>query len=212
MPKTGHEGSGCHPDIGAPRIRMRPPPREPLRLSEPRRRPGAGRWCREGWRRSGEGRPGGDPAPERSSPQPLSLMEGGRPGLQGEPPDTSDPGPQRRHPSQERELRLHRPGRPAGQQISPVVGRRLGGLFQIQLDAGLQGRLDFVEGGPGDGDVQVNAERLPRLPDPEGVAPYAQRPRIPAAASLFSHLHRSWRVPRGAAPRPIRGGLASGAV
>ena len=212
MPKTGNEGSGCHPDIGAPRIRMRPPTREPSRLSEPRRRAGAGGRRREGWRRVGEGRLGGDPRPERSRPLALSLMEGEQPGLRGELPDNSPPGAQRRHPGQESEFCPRGPGRPAGQQISPVVGRRLGGLLQIQLDARLQGRLDFVQGGSGDGDVQINAERLPPLPGAEGAAPYAQRSQCSATVSILSHRRQSGRVPRGAAPRPIRGGLASGAV
>ena len=165
------EGPRGHTAPGTERLSIRPATRQPSSLQGNRQgtNPGGGG---SGSRRGGcpERNVGLDQAPVRPARASLPLGMRRNAGLEGELQGMTCIVTQLGQPSEGRQLRPQMPWRSAAQQESAVFGRRIGHAFKKQLDARDEGCLHFIEAGGERRDVEVDADRLPCIAIPIGVA------------------------------------------
>ena len=171
--RTGVEDEGPrgHTAPGTEWLSIRPAPRQPPSLQGNRQ--GTNPSCGGSRSRRGgcpERNVGLDQAPVRLAGASLPLGMRRNTGLKGELQGLTCVVAQPGQPGERCQLRPQMPRRPAAQQVSAVIGRRFGHAFKKQLDAGDEGCLRLIEAGSEGRDVEVNANRLPCVAIPIGIA------------------------------------------
>lgn len=150
---------------------------------------------------------GGHPPAERAAARPVPLADDRQIGLQREPVESANADGQPVRPNPEAELRAHEPWRSTSQEVSPVLRRGLGYFLKVQLDPGLQRGLDLHQQGSGNRDVEIHADRFPRVPGTERIAAQVQGDRLSVEPGFVGQLGHLGRLPHWLDPETGRGSL-----